>query len=125
MYTEETGFTLQAYRVTQYTVPTQASLPQSTVERMLSFFSCRPNWDSPIPSPAGERVPPLWFRGGREGAHTVHTRFREREWGGSQFQRGHRPSGTYGYISTSSSYQLTNTQIHIRIIREFFSTHIH
>ncbi len=33
------------------------------VDRVLSFFSSRRNWDSPAPSPALE-VPPLWFRGG-------------------------------------------------------------
>jgi hypothetical protein len=33
------------------------------VDRVLSFFSCRLNWDSPTPSPAGECVPSLlWFR---------------------------------------------------------------
>ncbi len=30
----------------------------------LGFFSSRPNWDPNIPSPAGECVPPLWFRRG-------------------------------------------------------------
>jgi hypothetical protein len=34
-----------------------------------SFFSSRPNWDSPTPSHAGECVPPLWFRGG--GYYTI------------------------------------------------------
>jgi hypothetical protein len=34
------------------------------VDRVLSFFSSRPNWDSPNPSHAGECVPPLWFMGG-------------------------------------------------------------
>jgi hypothetical protein len=39
------------------------------------LFSCRRNWDSPNPSPAGECAPPpLWFWG--EG----HTRWRERGW---------------------------------------------
>jgi hypothetical protein len=38
------------------------------VERVLSFSSRRPNWDSPTPSHAGECVPP-WFRG--EGAHSI------------------------------------------------------
>jgi hypothetical protein len=36
------------------------------VDRVLSFFSSRPNWDSPTPSPPSpvERVtPPLWFGG--------------------------------------------------------------
>ncbi len=36
------------------------------VDRVLSFFFSRPNWDSPTPSSAGERASPLWFgRGGR------------------------------------------------------------
>jgi hypothetical protein len=45
------------------------------VDRVLSFFSSRQNWDSPTPSTAGEcPSPPLWFGGG-------HTRLRERKWG--------------------------------------------
>jgi len=31
---------------------------------VLSFFSSRPNWDSPTPSPAGERAPPPFGSGG-------------------------------------------------------------
>ncbi len=35
------------------------------VDRVVSFFFSHRNWDSPIPSHAGECVPsPLWFRGG-------------------------------------------------------------
>jgi hypothetical protein len=34
-------------------------------DRVLSFFSSRPNWDTPIPSPAGECVPPFFGSGGR------------------------------------------------------------
>jgi hypothetical protein len=41
--------------------------------RVLSFFSSRRNWDSPNPSPAGERAPPYLVRGG--GAHSL-----TREW---------------------------------------------
>ncbi len=39
------------------------------VDRVLGFFSSRPNWDPPFtPSPAGECVPtPVWFRGGTIG----------------------------------------------------------
>jgi hypothetical protein len=41
------------------------------VDRVLSFFSSRPNWDSPTPtlSHAGKCVPPLWLWGG--GAHSL------------------------------------------------------
>jgi hypothetical protein len=46
------------------------------VDRVLSLFSSRPYWDSPTPSPAGERPPPLWFRG-----NAVHTPSREMGWG--------------------------------------------
>jgi len=34
------------------------------VDRVLSFFSSRWNWDSPIPSPAGECALPLVLGGG-------------------------------------------------------------
>jgi hypothetical protein len=35
------------------------------VDRVLGFFSSRPNWDlPPIPSPAGEYVPPFGSGGG-------------------------------------------------------------
>ncbi len=39
------------------------------VDRVLSFFSSRPNWDFPTPSQADECVypSPLWFRGGGGG----------------------------------------------------------
>jgi len=45
------------------------------VDRVLSFFSSRPNLDSPTPLPAGECVTPPRFGGGE------HTRLPEREWG--------------------------------------------
>ncbi len=41
-----------------------------SVDRVLGFFTCRPNRDPP-PSPAGEVCPPLWAGGG-------NTRLRER-----------------------------------------------
>jgi hypothetical protein len=41
------------------------------VDRVLSFFSNRPNWDPPTHSSPGECVPaPLWFREG-EGTHSL------------------------------------------------------
>ncbi len=58
---------------------------------MLSFFSSRPNWDSPTPLHAGECVPshlPSLVPGGR--AHSL----RERGWGESQFRRGDIHCGT-------------------------------
>ncbi len=47
------------------------------VDRVLGFFSCRPNWDphSPHPPPAGECAPPLLVPVGG------HTRLREKGWG--------------------------------------------
>ncbi len=51
------------------------------VDRVLGFFSSRPNWDSPTPSPAGECAP-LWFWG--EG----HTGLRERGWGSPNSDEG-------------------------------------
>ncbi len=50
------------------------------VDRVLSLFSSRRNWGSPIPSP--ECVPPLWFRGGGP------TRLRERGWGSPSSDEG-------------------------------------
>ncbi len=44
------------------------------VGRVLSFFSCRRNWDSPNPSPAGEYFPLLWYR------EEARTRWGERGW---------------------------------------------
>jgi hypothetical protein len=49
------------------------------VDRALGFFSSRPNWDPPTPSPLGECVPYLWFRGGHACGRVS---------GGSQFERG-------------------------------------
>jgi hypothetical protein len=57
------------------------------VDRVLGFFSSRPNWESPTPSPAGECGPPLWFGGGG-------TLACERGDGGSQFRRGDGHCGT-------------------------------
>ncbi len=50
---------------------------------MLSFFSSRRNWDSPIPSPAGECAPPppLVLSLG-------HTHLRERGWGSPNSYEG-------------------------------------
>ncbi len=66
------------------------------VDRVLIFFSIRPNWDSPIPSPAGERVPPPLVQGGG-GTHSLAGE----EVGGSQFWRGDRHCDTlvkYMYV---------------------------
>ncbi len=51
------------------------------VDRVLDFFSGRPNWD-PHPSPAGECPPPLWFQVG------VHTILRESGRGGPNSNEG-------------------------------------
>ncbi len=59
------------------------------IDRVLGFYFSRPNWDSPAPSPAGEVVPPLWFRGG-------HTRLRELEWGGGGGPNSDMGSDTVG-----------------------------
>jgi hypothetical protein len=55
------------------------------VGRVLSFFLCRRNWDSPTPLAAGECAPPprVWGEG--------HTRRRERGWDG-------RDEGTYTVV---------------------------
>ena len=52
-------------------------------DRVLSFSSSRPNRVSPTPSPAGERSLLFWFSVGGGGYTTLHTRLRERGWGGS------------------------------------------
>ncbi len=52
------------------------------VDRVLSFFSSRRNWDSPTPSTSGECDPPPLVRGG--GTHSLAG---ERV-GWSQFRRG-------------------------------------
>jgi hypothetical protein len=44
------------------------------VDRVLGFFSSRPNWDSPTPLPAGEFPPP-------SGQGKGHTRLQEWGWG--------------------------------------------
>jgi hypothetical protein len=36
---------------------------QHTVDRVVGFFSSRPTWDSPSPSPPGEYAPPFGSRG--------------------------------------------------------------
>jgi hypothetical protein len=60
------------------------------VDRVLGFFSSRPHWNSPTPSPAGECVPPPFGWGG--GAHSLAG-----EWlGESQFRRGDRHCSTLG-----------------------------
>jgi hypothetical protein len=53
-----------SFRVTvlDLTQPNQIIYMTHRVDRVLSFFSSRPNWDPP-PSPAGD-CPPLWFRDG-------------------------------------------------------------
>jgi hypothetical protein len=58
------------------------------VDRVLSFFSGRPNLDSPTPLPAGECVPPPWFGGG--GAHSLAGEGA----GESQLGRGDKHCGT-------------------------------
>jgi hypothetical protein len=61
------------------------------VDRVLGFFSSRPNWDSPTPSPADKCAPPPLVPGGDPLACGKGV---ER----SQFQRGDRHCGTLGII---------------------------
>ncbi len=60
----------------QALVSCEGSISEHLQDRVLGFFSCRLNWNPPIPSPAGVCVPPppLVPVGG-------HTRLRERGWG--------------------------------------------
>ncbi len=78
-------FTLLAVSLVRY-------IPSHRVDRVLGFFSSRPNWDSTTPSPWPGRcvpLPPLWFREG--GPHSLAG-----EVVGSQFGRGERHYGTLG-----------------------------
>ena len=62
------------------------------VDRVLGFFSSRPNWDSPTPSPAGECVPLTLGSVGGGGYALVCGR----GLGESQFRRGDRHCCTLG-----------------------------
>ncbi len=61
------------------------------VDRVLGFFSNRPNWDPPPPHPQASVFPPVWFPvGGGEGGTVASGR------GGAQWGRGDRHCGTLG-----------------------------
>jgi hypothetical protein len=62
------------FRIHRYVAASFFFCADHRVDRVLRFFSNRPNWDSPIPSPAGECAPRLVAGEG----------------GGSQFRRGDR-----------------------------------
>jgi hypothetical protein len=70
------------------------------VDRVLSFFSSRPNWNYPTPSHAGD-VCPSFGSGGGGGFTLIRGRGGE-DVGESQFRRGDRHFGTLGsrYICT-------------------------
>jgi hypothetical protein len=73
------------------------------VDRALSFFSSRPNWDYPAPSHAGNVYPSFGSGGGGGGGGFTLTRGRGGEdVGESQFRRGDRHFGTLGsrYLCT-------------------------
>ncbi len=72
-------------------------LQRHKVGRELSFFSSRPNWDSPNPSPAFECAPHLWFWG--EG----HTGWRERGWESPNSDEGTYTVVLFKYICTLKS----------------------
>jgi hypothetical protein len=68
------------------------------VDRVLGFFSNRPNWDYPTPSPAGECVPPPFCSGGDTLACGICG-------GGSQFGRRYIHCGTLGiYVLREVQY---------------------
>ncbi len=72
------------------------------VERWAFLQSSELGWDSPIPSPACECVPP--WGGGRGGRRRGYTRLRERGWE-AQFRRGDRHWCTLGiYFFTGLLY---------------------
>jgi hypothetical protein len=52
---------LTFYRVNR--IKKSINTTKHRVDSVLGFFSSRPNWSPPTPSPAGECAPP-WFRGG-------------------------------------------------------------
>jgi hypothetical protein len=53
------------------------------VDRVLGFFSSRPDWNPFTPLTRRRVCPPLWFRGKGK-----HTRLREREWGSPNSDEG-------------------------------------
>ncbi len=72
--------------------PRYPQVDSHRVDRVLDFFSSRPNWDNPTPTPAGECVlsPALvpWEGGGGNKLASG------RGVGGSQFGQGDRHCGT-------------------------------
>ena len=64
------------------------------VDRVLSFFSSLPNWDSPTPSPASECVPPPFGWGG--GGGYTHSLAGQGVLEVPIPTRGHRHCGTLG-----------------------------
>jgi hypothetical protein len=71
-------------------LPFQVWTEPQSIDRVLSIFSSRRNWDSTTPSPAGECVPPF-FGPGWGGTHSLAGV----GVGQFQFQRGDRPGGRY------------------------------
>jgi hypothetical protein len=69
---------LVGHRINSYCIAKVYMSPkcsQRFTGTVLGFFSSRPNWDSPTPSPAGECVLPSF--GSARGTHSL----RKRGWG--------------------------------------------
>jgi hypothetical protein len=88
---------------------------QHRVDRALGFFSSRPNWVSPTPSSAGERVTPPHFGGGGGGWYT-HSLAREGVWG-SQCGRGDRHCVTLGIyvLYGQTKLSMKSNGVHISV----------
>jgi hypothetical protein len=91
----------------------QTALVQSTVDRahhrlhrVLSFFSSRPNWDSPPPHTQAIVYPPPPGSGGA-------TPLRERG-GGSQFPRGDRHCGSLDIYVFSGAHRRSKRGIVVK-----------
>jgi hypothetical protein len=78
-------------KISEYDPPPPPPRP-IRVDRVLSLFSSRRDWDSPNPSPACECVPPPFGSEGR-----AHSLARE-GLGESQFRRGDIHCGTLYYM---------------------------
>jgi hypothetical protein len=88
------------------------------VDRVLGFFSSRPNWDSPTPSPPDECAAPPGFRG----SDTVQSLAGESV-GGSQFGRGDSHCGTLGiYVLCDAKYSCKSFHVSVLFILILFSS---
>jgi hypothetical protein len=75
------------------------------VDRLLGFFSSRPNWDHPLSHPQASVSPPLWFLG------EAYSLGGEGVWG-SQFGRGDRHCRTLSINELCNQTEYKGKYIH-------------